>query len=97
VHDVTVSGGVQLSVNNWATTVDYFYSTLSPGPQGSAPMNQIVFNGYYGSQTHWNTWTSGPGPGNEITPAPEPATYGAIFVGISLAGIVLHRRRRSAA
>jgi autotransporter-associated beta strand protein len=95
VNGVTLSGGVQLSVNNWANMVDYFYSNTSPGTQGSPPINQIVFNGGSGNYTHWNTYQDGPGPGNEITPAPEPATYGAIFVGLSLAGILVYRRKRS--
>jgi autotransporter-associated beta strand protein len=93
VSGVTLSNGVQLTVSNWANMVDYFYSNANPG----ASINQIAFNGYAPALTHWNTYQSGPGPGNEITPAPEPATYGAIFVGISLAGIVLLRRKRSAA
>ena len=77
--------------------VDYFYSSTSPGTQGTAPENQIGFTGYTNNQTHWNSYTSGPGAGNEITPAPEPATYGAIFVALSLVGIVVYRRRRSEA
>ena len=97
VNGVSLTGASQLSVNNWANMVDYFYSNTSPGTQGTAPMNQVVFSGYTGNQSHWNTYTTGPGPGNEITPAPEPATYGALFVGLSLAGIVLYRRRRPAA
>jgi hypothetical protein len=76
--------------------VDYFYSGTSPGTMGSAPINQIAFTGYTGNETHWDTYTSGPGPGNEITPAPEPATYGALFVGLSLLGIVVYRCRRHA-
>jgi fibronectin-binding autotransporter adhesin len=97
VSGVTLTAGVQLSVNHWADGTDYFYSTTSPGTQGQAPIDQIVFTGYSGSLTHWQTDPSGPQDLNQITPTPEPATYGAIFVGISLAGIIIHRRRRSAA
>jgi hypothetical protein len=96
VNGVTLSGSSQLSVQNWANMVDYFYSGTSPGTMGSAPINQIAFTGYTGNETHWDTYTSGPGPGNEITPAPEPATYGALFVGLSLLGIVVYRCRRHA-
>jgi autotransporter-associated beta strand protein len=96
VNGVTLTGSSQLSVNNWANMVDYFYSATSPGTQGTAPIDQIVFSGDSGSLTHWNAGTSGPGPGHEITPAPEPSTYGAIFVGISLAAVVIYRRRRAA-
>jgi len=35
--------------------VDYFYSKHEPGAQGTAPIDQIVFNGGSGSATHWNT------------------------------------------
>ena len=94
VSGVSLAGGVTLSVNNWANMVDYFYSSTSPGTQGFPPINQIVFNGGSGNFTHWDTNPTGPGPGHEITPAPEPATYGAIFVGLSLAGIFIHRRKK---
>jgi hypothetical protein len=97
VNSVSLTGLSQLSVNNWTNFVDYFYSNTSPGTQGSAPIDQIVFTGYAGSATRWNTYQDGPGMDNQITPAPEPATYGAIFVGISLLGIVAYRRRRRAA
>jgi fibronectin-binding autotransporter adhesin len=100
VNNVSLTGASQLTVNNWADMVDYFYSNTSPGTQGTAPIDQIVFNGSTGAATKWNTYQTGTGPvgpGNEITPVPEPSTYGAIFVGISLAGIIIYRRRRSAA
>ncbi len=91
---VGLSGGTQLSVNNWANMVDYFYSNTSPGAQGTTPIDQIVFSGNPGSATHWDNYTTGPGPGNEISPVPEPALYGASVVGLSLAGIAALRRRR---
>ena len=71
VSGVSLAGGVTLSVNNWANMVDYFYSSASPGTEGFPPINQIVFNGAPGNDTHWNTYTTGPGSGHEITPAPE--------------------------
>jgi len=33
------------------------------------------------------------GATNQITPAPEPATYGAIFMGLSLVGLGVRRWR----
>ncbi len=95
VNGVSLSGSSQLSVSNWANLVDYFYSNTNPGTPGTAPENQIVFSGFSGNLTHWNSYTTGPGPGFEITPTPEPGTYGAILVGLSLAGILWGRRRRS--
>ncbi len=97
VNGVSLSGSSQLSVQNWKDMVDYFYSSTSTGTQGTAPENQIGFTGYSNNLTHWSTGTSGPGAGHEITPAPEPSTYGAIFVALSLVGIVVYRRRRAGA
>ena len=96
VSGVTLSSGVQLSVNHWTDGTDFFYSSSSPGTQGQNPIDQIVFNGYSGSQTHWNTYGNGPQDLNQITPTPEPAIYGALFISISLAGIIIHRRRNGA-
>jgi fibronectin-binding autotransporter adhesin len=55
------------------------------------PETQVTFNGYSSSSTGWLSYD------NEISPAPEPATYGAILVGVSLLGLVFYRRKRSAA
>jgi autotransporter-associated beta strand protein len=93
VSGVSLTGASQLSVTNWANMVDYFYSQTSPGTQGTAPIDQIIFTGYSGSQTRWNTYQSGPGPGNEISPIPEARGYGAILVGGVLVMIALSRRR----
>lgn len=80
--------GLTLSVTNWANAQDYFYSNNSPGPQGSTPTNQIVFTGFSGNSTKWLS------SDHEITPVPEPSTYGAAFVGACL-GLFLLRRSRS--
>ena len=97
VTGVTLAGTTTLTVNNWTNLVDYFYSNTSTGTQGMPPENQIIFSGYSGNATHWNTYTDGPDNLHQVTPAPEPATYGAILVGISLLGVVVYRRKRSAA
>jgi fibronectin-binding autotransporter adhesin len=97
VNSVGVSAGKTLSVNNWANMVDYFYSTASPGAKGTAPIDQVVFSGYTGAATNWNGAPTGPDNSYQISPVPEPSTYGAIFVGLSLAGILVYRRRRSKA
>jgi hypothetical protein len=94
VNKVTASAGVTLNVNNWSNYVDFFYSVTSPGAQGTAPIDQISFDGLGGALTHWNAYTDGPGPGHEITVAPEPATFGAILVGLTLAAIGIYRRRQ---
>ncbi|MFI5337547.1 MAG: PEP-CTERM sorting domain-containing protein, partial [Opitutales bacterium] len=71
---------------------DYFYSTNSPGSQGSAPLNQIVFDSptYTGANTKWLGWD------HEVSPVPEPSTYGALFMGAMLVAGWWFRRRQSA-
>jgi len=93
VSSVSLSGTSQLSVTNWANTVDYFYSLASPGTQGTAPIDQIVFSGFAGSQTHWTPYASGPLLENEISPVPEVPRYGALLVGAALVGVMALRRR----
>jgi autotransporter-associated beta strand protein len=95
----SVSGATStklLNVQNWANTVNYFYSLSSPGAQGTSPIDDVVFTGYSGALTHWTSYTTGPLGEHEITPAPEPGTYGALFAGLSLAGIAAWRLRRRA-
>ena len=96
VSGVTLSGSSQLSVTNWANTVDYFYSGTSTGTQGTAPENQIVFSGYSGNLTRWNAYTDGPGNGHQVGPVPEPKNYGVLFVGLTLLAIVVTHRRQAA-
>ena len=94
---LTVSGysataGDLLNVTHWTNASDYFYSTSNPGTQGAAPLNQINFGTPYTTgSTHWQT---GAGGTYEITPAPEPATYGAILTGLSLGSLLVIRRRQ---
>ncbi len=81
----------QLSVTNWANNADFFYSNTTTGAQGAPPTNRIVFTGFSGNATKWLTYVDGPGNDHQITPVPEPATYGAIFTGACL-GLFLLRR-----
>ena len=89
---------MQLSVTNWSNNADYFYSNVDPGAQGTAPTDQIVFDAptYTGSATKWLPYNDGPGNDHQVTPVPEPATYGAIFTGACLGYFLLSRlpRRR---
>jgi fibronectin-binding autotransporter adhesin len=89
VNDVSFGSTGTLSVTNWANEQDYFYgSSQNPNTQGSAPLDQIVFTGFSGNNTKWMPLD------HEITPVPEPATYGEIFVGGCLALFLLHRLPR---
>jgi hypothetical protein len=58
---------------------------------GSAPMNQVIFNSptWSGSDTKWQ------GYDDQITPVPEPSTYGAMLLG-AMGALLGYRRWRRA-
>lgn len=98
ITNLIVDPGVTLTITNWINLQDYFYvngtfvqfggPSATPGTgQGSAPLNQITFAGWSGSNTGWQTGD------HQITPTPEPATYGALLLAGSF-GIILWRRRK---
>ncbi len=82
-------GGGYLTINNWVDMVDYFYVQNFVGAnfdtRGTAPENLIEFSGASTNQTNWKSFD------RQITPTPEPATYGLCFMGLSL-GVVGVRR-----
>jgi autotransporter-associated beta strand protein len=96
-------GANTISVTNWVNGADYFYAQNWTGAtlnvRGSAPENQVSFAGstpsYPASATAWLPYDAGDSDPTkrQITPAPEPATYGAIFMGLSLLGLGLRRWR----
>lgn len=95
VNDVTLqNAGLQLSVQNWVDVSDYFFAQnftgAVPDVRGASPQNQIAFNGFSNNSTVWQSYDK------QITPAPEPATYGFIFIGAAV-GLLAWRRRRGAA
>lgn len=84
---LTIDAGVTLTVLNWTNALDHFYATNSPT---AGALSQIVFAGFT-SPTGWRT--------GEIRPVPEPATYGALFIGALLAafaGFRWHQEKLSA-
>jgi fibronectin-binding autotransporter adhesin len=91
------NSSVTLTVNNWVNATDYFYSQnftgAAPDTRGGTPENQITFAGNSNNSTAWL------GYDHQITPAPEPATYGALFTALALGAVGLRRfrRRRAAA
>ena len=84
--------GFNLTVINWANAADYFFATAWTGAvvntTGAAPMNQVTFNGFTAANTKWQ------GYDKQVTPVPEPATYGAMLLG-SLSLFFAWRRRRA--
>ena len=87
-NSVSIAAGVTLTIANWTDTVDYFYSLVNPG---STTLGQIAFTGFSASGTKWQSFD------HQITPVPEPSTYGAalMLLGLSL-GVWRCRRRRAA-
>jgi fibronectin-binding autotransporter adhesin len=91
-------GGFKLTITNWVDSTDFFYTQswanglgqTSFDQAGQAPQNQITFNPYNGNQTIWQSYDK------QITPVPEPSTYGALFAGacVSAFGFLRWRRRR---
>lgn len=73
------NSGLGLTVQNWADAVDYFYSGTGY-EQGSAPLDQVAFQGWTPSDTKWQAYDS------QITPVPEPSAYGAILLALLAVG-----------
>jgi autotransporter-associated beta strand protein len=90
-----LADGITLQISNWIDGNDLFVTNAwldaVYDTTGVDPMNQIIFSGFGGNDTAWRSFN------DEITPIiPEPGTYGAIFMGLSLAGWLSRRRPRRA-
>ncbi len=79
---------VDLDVKNWTNAADYFYSQTGY-TQGSAPLDQVEFQGWDTDDTKWQSYD------HQITPVPEPSTYGAGLIALALAVAAWRRRFRS--
>jgi hypothetical protein len=95
VTNLTIAAGITLNVINWQNAVDYFFAANWAGAvldtTGSAPMNQVIFNSptWTGSDTKWQSYD------DQITPVPEPSTYGAMLLG-AMGALLGYRRWRRA-
>lgn len=101
ITHLIIDPGATLTITNWVNLQDYFFvngtfvqfggPSATPGMgQGTAPLNQITFAGWSGSNTGWQTGD------HQITPTPEPATYGALLLAGTF-GIIIWRRRKASA
>jgi autotransporter-associated beta strand protein len=82
------STSLELAVQNWTDAADYFFSQANY-VQGSAPLDQVSFTGWDPADTKWQAYDS------QVTPVPEPATYGAWLVGGALVAGWWWRRCRA--
>lgn len=92
VTSFSIGAGVTLTVQNWADASDYFFTQFWTGASfdttGANPMNQVVFAGFTSDDTKWLSFDK------QVTPVPEPSTYGAMMIG-GLAAFAAWRRRRA--
>ena len=95
LNNLTLSAGVTISIINWTNAVDYWYAANWSGAvldtRGQSPMNQVTFDSptWVGNNTIWQSYD------HQITPVPEPSTYGALLLG-AMGALLGYRRRRQA-
>ncbi|HTL66905.1 MAG TPA: autotransporter-associated beta strand repeat-containing protein [Lacunisphaera sp.] len=84
------AAGITLTVQNWTDAADYFYSHTAYAPQ-TPPLSQVGFAGWTTADTKWQAYDS------QITPVPEPASYGALLLAGTIAAACWRRRDRGRA
>ena len=89
--NIRLTPGASLTITNWVNNVDFFFAenwlagTTVPGinTRGVGDETQITFTGFSNTQTAWLDYNNA--AKHQITPVPEPATYGALFMAAALA------------
>ncbi|MBC8040714.1 MAG: autotransporter-associated beta strand repeat-containing protein [Opitutaceae bacterium] len=101
VDNLIIEGSFKLTITGWNDYVDFFFADNFSGATlytGSPPNNirgtgaagRVEFNGPgSGSSTIWQ------GYDKQITPVPEPATYGALLMASAIGTFFCIRRRRA--
>ncbi|MDB6115050.1 MAG: Autotransporter-associated beta strand repeat protein, partial [Lacunisphaera sp.] len=93
--NLNIAAGITLNIINWANAADFFYATnwtgAVLGTTGTGIENNVIFDAptWTGANTKWQTYD------HQITPVPEPSTYGAVLLG-SMGALFGWRRIRSA-
>jgi len=86
----------RLIIRNWDDQADYLLVSRTWGNTNVPPiLNQIYFEGYGPAKWHWHDLGSDYDGYWQITPLPEPSTYGAILGAVGLTLVVWRKRRRS--
>ena len=84
--------GFTLTIDDWTNLTDYLYAQnftgATQGIRGTTPEDEITFNGYSNGSTVWQS-------DHQITPAPEPSAYGALFTGLCLGSAAYLRLRKA--
>jgi autotransporter-associated beta strand protein len=86
ISDINFVGNATLTIKNWVEFTDFFLVKDT----ATIDFTRITFEGY-GGQANWQDYSTG---WKQITPVPEPSTYGAFFIGGAVALHCLRRRRR---
>jgi fibronectin-binding autotransporter adhesin len=92
VEHLTIAAGITINVINWTNATDYFYTQnwagAVPEVRGDSPMNQVVFADFTANDTKWQWYDQ------QVTPVPEPSTYGALLLA-AVTGLLGYRRWRA--
>ena len=99
--NIKIAPGASITITNWVNNVDFFFAqnwlagTTVPtiNSRGLGDELQITFTGFSNTQTAWLDYNSG--AKHQITPAPEPSTYGAILMGAAFAFLGYRRWRKT--
>lgn len=94
VNDVSFGGPeLGLTIENWVEFSDEYVAThftgATPDQFETGPSKQIHFQNYFPGDAQWRSWD------HQITPTPEPATYGLTLLSMSLGAVLWRRRRRA--